>query len=481
MRKSALAPLWKGLVLIAALVCVHHLKALSCAAEIAADAQSERVRSLVLKFENNQLSTEDFVVSLQAAASRELGDEGFAFEEWELRNVIGDALVKKTKFVLLNKSSSAALDLKKAARAILGPRHADTKRVDRLVYVSERAEMLEASQDAVRMDRFSEEVTDDTESTIVSRRKSTMFHRMAQDANLSGSPTLAVRYLSEIEKQYWRDSTPELLLRSIELVAQKVRVNPNFLNHWPFDEANVKSAIAYLESKQLSEQQRSKLHEALAEIYSYRTLYSLERSATDLARDYYQKVLKYRPDPNERNNQLRFDSALSASGPEARSFAQQRINELYALGGMTMSYRVNLLMSGYYGGFFPVVFYATLLLCACIILLGLFKPGAIMFRRASGAARVRQARVRGAGYMHAPQATDEYSRLLALFGLDDGASKDDIKRAYRQLAKNYHPDRMQDRSPEEQAEATERFDELKRAYDRILEFQQSQFGSFSGE
>ncbi|MCB0345442.1 MAG: DnaJ domain-containing protein [Bdellovibrionales bacterium] len=83
--------------------------------------------------------------------------------------------------------------------------------------------------------------------------------------------------------------------------------------------------------------------------------------------------------------------------------------------------------------------------------------------------------------MHAHQAPDEYSRLLQLFGLDDRASKDEIKRAYRQLAKDYHPDRMQDKSAEEQAAATERFDELKRAYDRILEFKQSQFGSFTGE
>lgn len=481
MKGTHFASRLRSVLLFTAAALLLQLHVVYAFADAVADAQSERVRALILKFENDKIDAEDFVVSLQAAASRELGEEGFAFEEWELRNQIGQALVHKTRFVLLNKSSAAALELKKAAKTILGPRHPDSKRIDRLVYVAERAEMLEASQDAVRMDSFSDEVTDDVESTIVNRRKSTMFHRMAQDANNFGTPTLAVRYLSEIDKNYWRDATPQILLHSLDLVAQKIRINPNSLNHWPFEDGNVKAVIKDLEGRDLSPQDRQTFNNAMADIFGYRLLYSLERGSVAQARDYYNRVLLYRADPNDANDALRFNAALSASGPEARAFATERIDELYARGGLSMTYRVKLLMAGYYGGFFPVVFYATLTLCGGIIVLALFKPGAIVMRRASGAARVRQARVRGSGYMHAHQAPDEYSRLLQLFGLDDRASKDEIKRAYRQLAKDYHPDRMQDKSAEEQAAATERFDELKRAYDRILEFKQSQFGSFTGE
>lgn len=453
----------------------------SAAAEVSEEAQTERVHSLVLKFDNSQISVDEFVVGLQSASSRELGDDGFAFEDGELRNVIGDALVRKTKQTLLTRSSTDALDLRKAAKAVLGPRHPDSKRVDRLVYVAERAELLEASQDAVKMDRFSDEVTDPVEATIVNRRKSTMFHKMAQSANTSGVPTLALRYLSEVDREYWRDITPELLLQTLSLVASKARSNPNSLNHWPFDNENVQAAIKALELRELSESERESLHSSLAGAYAYRTLYSIERGEVAAAERYFTEVLNNRPDPSEENDDLRFEIALAAGDDASREFARHRLQELSKQGTMSLDYRLRLLMAGYYGGMFPVIFYSGIALCVAIIALVLLKPGTVMVQRASGAARVRQARVRGAGYMHSAGATDEYSRLLALFNLDDTASKEDIKRAYRQLAKDYHPDRMQGKSAEEQAVATERFDELKRAYDRILEFKQAQFGSFTGD
>lgn len=48
-----------------------------------------------------------------------------------------------------------------------------------------------------------------------------------------------------------------------------------------------------------------------------------------------------------------------------------------------------------------------------------------------------------------------------ILGLAKGASKEEIKKAYRNLALKYHPDRV---SPDKKKEAEEKFKEISEAY-----------------
>lgn len=52
-------------------------------------------------------------------------------------------------------------------------------------------------------------------------------------------------------------------------------------------------------------------------------------------------------------------------------------------------------------------------------------------------------------------------------GLDPGASRSEIKEAYRQLAKRHHPDRYQQAGEEAVNAANERFRQIKRAYNHL--------------
>jgi hypothetical protein len=55
-----------------------------------------------------------------------------------------------------------------------------------------------------------------------------------------------------------------------------------------------------------------------------------------------------------------------------------------------------------------------------------------------------------------------------ILGISAGASKEEIKAAYRRLAAKYHPDKVQHLGKEFQKLAEERFKEIQQAYDQLI-------------
>ncbi|MCP1316146.1 J domain-containing protein, partial [Halomonas sp. 707D7] len=70
----------------------------------------------------------------------------------------------------------------------------------------------------------------------------------------------------------------------------------------------------------------------------------------------------------------------------------------------------------------------------------------------------------------APAPSDAYKtrRALAVLGLAAGASRADIRRAYRRLAQLNHPDRFYAQSDHHVALASQRFQRIKNAYDYLI-------------
>ncbi len=60
-------------------------------------------------------------------------------------------------------------------------------------------------------------------------------------------------------------------------------------------------------------------------------------------------------------------------------------------------------------------------------------------------------------------------KALALLGLEEDATEDDIRRAFRRVSKVHHPDRYSELGPAAAAEATEAFRRIKDAYDFLME------------
>ncbi|MGY4877158.1 J domain-containing protein [Vreelandella aquamarina] len=67
------------------------------------------------------------------------------------------------------------------------------------------------------------------------------------------------------------------------------------------------------------------------------------------------------------------------------------------------------------------------------------------------------------------RSTDRSARALAVLGLSIGASRQDIRRAYRKMAQLHHPDRFFSQSDHQVALASARFQRIKSAYDYLMQ------------
>ena len=64
---------------------------------------------------------------------------------------------------------------------------------------------------------------------------------------------------------------------------------------------------------------------------------------------------------------------------------------------------------------------------------------------------------------------DKLDNAYDILGIPKGSSKADVKKAYRTLSKKYHPDKVSHLGEEYKRIATEKFINIKDAYDRIME------------
>ncbi len=62
---------------------------------------------------------------------------------------------------------------------------------------------------------------------------------------------------------------------------------------------------------------------------------------------------------------------------------------------------------------------------------------------------------------------DVRRKALATLGLYDGASKTEIKKAYKEMASKYHPDRVAHLGPELEELTAEKFKEVSAAYELL--------------
>lgn len=78
-------------------------------------------------------------------------------------------------------------------------------------------------------------------------------------------------------------------------------------------------------------------------------------------------------------------------------------------------------------------------------------------------------RQRNSESTHTPPPGDRTRRALYILGLEPGASRSDIRKAYRRLAQTHHPDRVFAQGEARVASASLRFQKIKNAYEYLMQ------------
>ena len=217
--------------------------------------------------------------------------------------------------------------------------------------------------------------------------------------------------------------------------------------------------------------ERPELSGAIADLLSRRAIAALDARDIATTTSLYDAVITLRPDPDRENDRLRLRIVEHAKAPDSYAFAAGRLRELKEGEGVWAMVRFRLLITGYYGFVFPLALVTALVLVTIAAIATALGPGVFLFpfRLFRGKHVMR-------GYERTWYRTDEYTRLLELLGVSEDATNAEIKQAFRQLSKEYHPDTIRQQGAEaNEEELAEKFMELKRAYERLQEIRKSRF------
>ncbi len=377
----------------------------------------------------------------------------------EFRESLGTELETVTAALLPEKLSTEVVGLKKLAQLFLRSTDPHLSAVLRLFGLAERMEYFQESADVIGLLGIRERLRGPAETTIFETRVTDILHQYAErqlSLDQPGEALKAVAGVNELERD---DNT--YLLASKALIQLNERANQRALSvtDWPFDQS-AKNLVTELVKRE------PEAKEVLVNLTAQAAQIFVEVGEPLYAEEAYDWLIELRDDVDE-NNKLRLELVLKAQSPEARGFAKRLVSELRVNDALSWWANLRILLSGFYGTKLILVFYICLSVALVAIILAclmpLFMGRSLWVERPAEEANVST-------------VLDEYTELLGKFGLDENASEDRIKQEYRKMVKDFHPDTAHAEGASAAEEASEKFVELKKAYERILEIKRSRFG-----
>jgi hypothetical protein len=455
-----------GLKPILAFLFLVVLAPLTVSASPADDEELETIiGELVERYNSGNLSVDELISQITkrkdlTTSSIHLLKE-LDIDDVKTRKAIANRLIKDVEEILINQSSVNAGMLRKVARAILGEDSPEYTQILSLFNTVDQTEHFVATDNLAGLVSLRERTKSPAEERVLEVKITRFLTVSAEDNIEQHRPEFALRQLAQIRPDWRTKNTIELAARAIVSIERILSQSPAELKLADlFDEPGINNLIAAVQTD-------PGVSIALASIFSERTLDSMKRGLVDKLQSDFDKVLRFRPDPNPENDRLRLELAFFVSNADTRAFATERIKEMNISGRLGLLDKLRLLLSGY----------ASIELKVLIVLLVTLLVALLVFwlaaKNAPALAGILRRRRSNKGYMRSldEAPVDEYSRLLAMFGLDDTATGDEIKKTYRQMIKDYHPD-----SAEAQDEETvKQFIQLREAYERIQQIRSSWF------
>ena len=380
-------------------------------------------------------------------------------KQTDLEELFATHLERQLSTFLDSHNASEALGLKRLADLALDTTGLHFKKIESLLSLTERVESLIEKGDVNRLVSIREDAASKTEQALVEPRLTKYLAELAE-TNLEQRPDLSLKYLAELKSEWSGKLIPTLASKAVSSMQQIAERGIGRLPGWPFDDPRVGKLF---QSDELRND--GKLISLIAELHAQRILQLVSEDNAERAGYFFAQLLHFRPDPDAQNNSLRLAIARAAKGPKVKNFALARVTELERAGEIGSLTKFRLALSGFYGAAIPVIFYTLIVLFSGIAALVVFKPEWL------GLAGEQVNR----GYLRSAEVEDERSRLLRTLGVEEDASDEVIKAAYRNMAKECHPDRLKDIPEAERDEKAKRFVQVNKAYERLIERDRSGF------
>lgn len=436
-------------------------------------ATPEKISIIVSKIKVKDISPEQLSRVLLGFAAKnvdvpqQLLDASRSYDE--LRPTLGKSILSTIERLLVDRDPATLKLYRSLSEELLPPADSSRTAIQRLFWLAGRAHELLQNRNTRELISLREQATSTTERKIVSARLAQLQLKLASDFQMSKQPINALRELAQIPAEFFNKGAVELTSAMIEMIAQSEdEAGVTLEQSWPFDDPNLQGL---LKTAQAADAQ-TKL--SLAGIYSKHCLRMFEKGDVSTAKRYFDLTVSLRADPNDENDKLRYQIALTADSDDAWYFAMGRAKELGDSQYATLGMRTRLLLKGYYGSLYPILFYVSIVLLVLAGILTIVNPSLRLGSKFK-MPKISLSNKTEPGYARVATAPDEYSRLLAILGLDDTAKESDIKKAYRKLVKDCHPDRISGSSPQEK-QLIERFRHYTETYERLLEIRSAWFG-----
>ena len=296
--------------------------------------------------------------------------------------------------------------------------------------------------------------------------------QLAESIAAKQQPLQALAMLAELDaatsKPVLNEIGQTLLPKAIEVLSGTTSVP-----EWPFTSQEAQDFL-----RSLARANATGMSQVL-QMLRLKVLQDVAHNQAVDAQWYFNLILGLRPDPNPENNQLRKEIAFTADGADSKKFADGRLEELRAAGALGVFTRLRLATAGS-GGKLVRVIVVTLeiLFLALVTWFGWRTFVRMQAAKALRKSAPKKRSSKSKGYDQPMERDDEYTRLLAGFGLDDSATEADIKRAFREAVKRHHPDVQGSEGVmrDDEGNVDDTFQELRRNYERLLEVRGGWFG-----
>jgi len=288
------------------------------------------------------------------------------------------------------------------------------------------------------------------------------------------APIEYLRRIIDYDAFWATGATTEYASRLLAELSRAVEKDDFSAASWPLEADYVQNYLQELAASKVEAK------EALLALYRWRVVELVKKNNGPAARLQFGRILTLRPDANTENDMLRLAVLQQAQGESSRQFAVDQLRELQRRRVLGVWDKIGLGFRGYLGS---AVKWALLGVVILFVLFFFCAGGFVVYMmlpedRDGGKEKKKKRRKRGPGYAQDVDSDDEYTQLLARFGLDDRATESQIKKAFRTAAKKHHPDAhgASGVARDEQGNRDDTFEDLHKAYDRIMEIRSGWFG-----